>query len=91
MPTVLIASDKFKGSLSSEQVGQAVAEGLADEGVAAQVLAVADGGEGTARALCRCLGGRIVEATVTDAPWSRCQNGSTRSPRSSQKTHEAGR
>ena len=46
---VLVAPDKFKGSLSAAEVASAVASGLADVRPAAVVrtLPVADGGEGT--------------------------------------------
>ena len=49
MPRVLVAPDKFKGSLSALEVGRAVARGLTAEvpGLDVQVLPVADGGEGT--------------------------------------------
>ncbi|MDI6944229.1 glycerate kinase [Microbacterium barkeri] len=46
---IVIAPDKFKGSLSAEQVAQAVADGLRDELPDAEIdlAPVADGGEGT--------------------------------------------
>ncbi|MFB9685208.1 glycerate kinase [Amycolatopsis plumensis] len=46
---VLVAPDKFKGSLTAGEVASAVASGLADvhPAVAARTLPVADGGEGT--------------------------------------------
>ncbi|WIX99674.1 glycerate kinase [Amycolatopsis mongoliensis] len=46
---VLVAPDKFKGSLTAAEVASAVATGLADvhPGVVAQALPVADGGDGT--------------------------------------------
>jgi glycerate 2-kinase len=49
MPTVLIASDKFKGSLTAAQVAAAVAEGLRRARPDARVesVPVADGGDGT--------------------------------------------
>ncbi|GHF90399.1 MULTISPECIES: glycerate kinase [Amycolatopsis] len=47
--TVLVAPDKFKGSLTAREVASAVASGLADvhPEVVARTLPVADGGEGT--------------------------------------------
>jgi hypothetical protein len=54
---VLVACDKFKGSLSSEEVGAALADGLDLAGVGYRVLPVADGGEGTARALLSAMTG----------------------------------
>ena len=52
MPTVLIASDKFKGSLTAAQVADAVAEGVRRARPDAQVgsVPVADGGDGTVAA-----------------------------------------
>jgi glycerate 2-kinase len=49
MPTVLIASDKFKGSLTAAQVADAVAEGVRRSRPDARVesVPVADGGDGT--------------------------------------------
>ncbi|WP_103354342.1 glycerate kinase [Amycolatopsis sp. CA-128772] len=49
---VLVAPDKFKGSLTAAEVASAVASGLADghPGVAVTTLPVADGGEGTVAA-----------------------------------------
>lgn len=44
---VLIAPDKFKGSLSAPQVGAALAEGLLAVGVTSTVLPLADGGDGS--------------------------------------------
>ena len=67
MTAVLVASDKFKGTLTSEEVGHAVSEGLRQVGVSCDVLVVADGGEGTADALRRVRGGRMLTATVSDA------------------------
>ena len=54
-PRVVVASDSFKGSLSSAEVGAAVATGLRDRVPAADVavVPVADGGEGTVAAACR--------------------------------------
>jgi glycerate kinase len=46
---VLVAPDKFKGSLTAAEVASAVAQGLADvhPSLAVQCLPVADGGDGT--------------------------------------------
>ncbi|HET7664911.1 MAG TPA: glycerate kinase [Mycobacterium sp.] len=52
MPTVLIASDKFKGSLTAAQVADAVGEGMRRARPDAHVesVPVADGGDGTVAA-----------------------------------------
>jgi glycerate 2-kinase len=49
MPTVLVASDKFKGSLTAGQVADAVAEGVrrVRPDVRVESVPVADGGDGT--------------------------------------------
>ena len=63
MKTV-IATDSFKGCLSSAEVAVAVAEGLA--GHDCVVLPVSDGGEGFAAILTAALGGSMVNAVVHD-------------------------
>ncbi|GFG50396.1 glycerate kinase [Mycolicibacterium agri] len=52
MPTVLIAPDKFKGSLTAAQVAEAVGDGLrrARPDVHVESVPVADGGDGTVAA-----------------------------------------
>jgi len=54
MLSVLIASDKFKGSLSADEVARAVERGLLEAAPHARVsrLALADGGEGSVAAAC---------------------------------------
>lgn len=66
MKTV-IAMDSFKGSLSSLQAGQAVADGFrrADSNVETVVRPLADGGEGTVEALVYGLGGKMRKVRVT--------------------------
>jgi glycerate kinase len=64
----VIAMDSFKGSISSIEAGNAVAEGIrrvfpdAD----AMIKPVADGGEGTVDALVSGLNGQLCEAEVSD-------------------------
>lgn len=64
---VLVAPDKFKGTLAAAEVAAAIAAGIRAGGRNADELPVADGGEGTADALVRALGGEWVEAEATDA------------------------
>jgi glycerate kinase len=64
---VLVAPDKFKGTMSAAEVAAAIAAGLRDAGRHAEELPVADGGEGTADALVRALGGEWIEAEASDA------------------------
>lgn len=63
---ILVASDSFKGSLSSEQIIRLVQQAAGRVFPEAQVegLLVADGGEGTVEALVRQLGGRLRTRTV---------------------------
>ena len=65
---IVIASDSFKGSLSSIEVAESVEKGILDVLPSCNVvkLAVADGGEGTREALCQTLGGKTVEIPVED-------------------------
>ena len=65
---LVFASDSFKGSLSGERTAQLLTEAAREvfgECVCIGVP-VADGGEGTARAIVSALGGRMVCASVHD-------------------------
>ena len=65
---VVVASDSFKGCLTSMQVAEAVEAGIHMCCPDCQVvrLAVADGGEGTVDALIETMGGRRVSVEVLD-------------------------
>ena len=65
---VVVASDSFKGCLTSIQVADAVEKGIHANWPDCQVmkLAVADGGEGTIEALLTTMGGSIVKVKVQD-------------------------
>ena len=65
---IVIASDSFKGSMTSVDVAQAAAKGIYEVYPDCQVVAVnvADGGEGTVEAIVDSLGGEIVVARVAD-------------------------
>ena len=65
---VLIASDKFKGSLGAAEVAEAIAAGIADVLPHAEItlLPIADGGEGTAEVICRAARGEWHECEVHD-------------------------
>jgi len=64
---IVIAPDKYKGSLSAAAVADAIARGVRQVDPAADIDAcpMADGGEGTVSALVAATGGRIVRRTVT--------------------------
>ncbi|MGN6725093.1 MAG: glycerate kinase family protein [Tepidisphaeraceae bacterium] len=63
---VLIAPDKFKGSLTSLQAVEAIARGVLAVDPQAELdrCPLADGGEGTAEALTRAVGGRLESFDV---------------------------
>lgn len=65
---IVIASDSFKGSLTSVEVAQAATRGIKAVYPDCEVVAVnvADGGEGTVEAIVDALGGEIVHTTVSD-------------------------
>ena len=64
---VVVAIDSFKGSLSSMEAGQAIAEGIKRVYQNAEVVVrpLADGGEGTVEALVEGMGGIFVTKEVT--------------------------
>lgn len=63
---IVIAMDSFKGSLTSLEAGEAVAEGIraVDPGTELQVCPLADGGEGTVEVLAKGPGGRLESVKV---------------------------
>lgn len=67
---ILVASDKFKGSLTGPEACAAIADGLRDALGSAAVeirsLPVADGGEGMARAITEARGGQWIESQASD-------------------------
>lgn len=65
---IVIACDSFKGCLSSEEVALAAADGVrrVHPEYSVEKVAVADGGEGTASVLMKAIGGRTVNADVSD-------------------------
>lgn len=65
---ILVASDSFKGCLSSLEVALAVEQAAmaCDPAIEVVKLPVADGGEGTVEAVTSALGGELVEAEVSD-------------------------
>ena len=64
---VLVAPDKFKGTLSAFEAAAAIGRGLLAGGVTdVALLPVADGGEGSMEAIVRARGGRILGAAAAD-------------------------
>jgi glycerate kinase len=64
---VVVAPDKFKGSLTAPEAAEAMARGVASVDPRATIdrVPVADGGEGTVDALLAATGGTLHLATVT--------------------------
>nr|WP_295930368.1 glycerate kinase [uncultured Dyadobacter sp.] len=65
---ILVAPDKFRGSLEAAEVCDAVTDGVRKAYPDAKVTAIplADGGEGTSKILTKVTGGREVPVTVMD-------------------------
>ena len=66
---ILIASDKYKGSLTATQVAQTIAQVLAETMPNAEcdLCPIADGGEGTTEAMVTALAGEWVKMETRDA------------------------
>lgn len=64
---IVVATDSFKGSLSSLQAGTAIKEGIWQILPTASVTVrpLADGGEGTVEALADGAGGQLIQTVVT--------------------------
>src|SRR6266446_1286194 len=65
---ILIAPDKFKGSLSARDVAQNIAAGLREvlSNAKIDIVPMADGGEGTAEVICDALEGLWVTCKAHD-------------------------
>jgi len=65
---ILIAPDKFKGSLRAREVAENIATGLRDilPDAKIDIAPMADGGEGTAEVICDALGGSWVSCAAHD-------------------------
>src|SRR2546423_10171630 len=66
---ILVAPDKFKGSLTAREVAENVASGLREvlPDAIIDIIAVADGGEGTADAIGQACAGERVKCKAHDA------------------------
>jgi glycerate kinase len=64
---IIVAPDSFKGNMSAPQACTLIEAGIlrADHGARVFKIPLADGGEGTARAVTEAAGGRFVKAAVT--------------------------
>jgi glycerate kinase len=65
---IIIAPDKFKGSLNAREVAENIASGLREVLPEAKIgiIPMADGGEGTAEVICDALGGSWVKCKAHD-------------------------
>src|SRR5258705_11215801 len=65
---ILIAPDKFKGTLNAQEVAQNIAKGLVDvlPDAEIEIVPMADGGEGTAEAICDARGCAWLESKAHD-------------------------
>src|SRR5581483_3703531 len=65
---ILIAPDKFKGALNAPEVAENIANGLHDALPEAKIdiVPMADGGEGTAEAICSARGGSWLKCKAHD-------------------------
>ena len=66
---ILIAPDKFKGTLSAREVSEAIAAGLRDvlPNATIDIVPMADGGEGTADVICEALHCQQVTCKAHDS------------------------
>jgi glycerate kinase len=65
---ILIAPDKFKGALNARQVAKNIAEGLHEvlPNAEIEIVPMADGGEGTAEAICEARSGSWLKCKAHD-------------------------
>ena len=65
---ILIAPDKFKGALNAREAAENIAKGLRDAlpDAKIEIVPMADGGEGTAEAICNARGGSWVRCKAHD-------------------------
>jgi glycerate kinase len=65
---ILIAPDKFKGTMNAREVAQNIAKGLLDvlPDAEIEIVPMADGGEGTAEAICEARGCSWLECKAHD-------------------------
>jgi glycerate kinase len=65
---ILIAPDKFKGSLNAREVAESIAKGVRDAlpDAEIEIVPMADGGEGTAEAICEARSGSWLKCKAHD-------------------------
>ncbi|HEY3402878.1 MAG TPA: glycerate kinase [Ohtaekwangia sp.] len=75
--TILLAPDKFKGSLTAEEVCDAIAQALTESGLNLNIIKhpLADGGEGSCDLLTQYSGGFFRNLVVRDPLFRFCESG----------------
>src|SRR5215211_8625933 len=65
---ILIAPDKFKGALTAREVAENIAKGLREAlpDLQIEIVPMADGGEGTAEAICEARSGSWLKCKAHD-------------------------
>jgi glycerate kinase len=65
---IIVAPDSFKGNMSASEACAVIEAGIkrASQNACVYQIPLADGGEGTARAVTQAAGGRFVQTAVTD-------------------------
>ncbi|KFZ27285.1 MAG: Glycerate 2-kinase [Candidatus Izimaplasma bacterium HR2] len=64
---ILIAVDSYKGTLTSKEVAETIKNNLNYENIEFDIIAIADGGEGTVDSLCYATKGNLEKVSVQDA------------------------
>src|SRR5574344_1971261 len=69
MSHIIVASDSFKGSLSSQEVATTISKAILSIHKDAEIteLCISDGGEGFAEAVTKAMKGVLVDVNVHDA------------------------
>ena len=75
---VVVAPDKFKGSLTATEAADAIGRGLRAAGADVDLAPVADGGEGTLDALVMAKGGNLHASVPTEACLADTRSGDAR-------------
>ncbi|WP_404898497.1 glycerate kinase [Lentilactobacillus buchneri] len=70
MKTIVIATDSFKGSASSQEVAENLQRGLtaANPSLKIKKVPLADGGEGTVTAIVNATKGHLISTRVSGLP-----------------------
>jgi glycerate kinase len=69
LPNIIVACDKFKGTLSARKANDIIIKALQSGGIKANFInaPMADGGEGTSEIIAECIGAHAVSLSANDA------------------------